>query len=185
MSFAVPENLAKSFLAAADEIAGAAEREAAEEARRTREKLKAKLGRIVDDYERDMEPVVLAIARLPEKDGGKFTVKHAAHRSSTVSMDVQVIYAKGSTESRFAIEAMTTVDGKDSFSLQMEPKLPQVKENPSAKFADVTKLLAWWFATVAPERLNDLKDIMMPDVSVTLKHDMKASNVLKLKPSQQ
>ncbi|MEZ0259387.1 MAG: hypothetical protein ACAH80_00155 [Alphaproteobacteria bacterium] len=183
MTFAVREELAKSFLEAADEIAGAAEREAAAQEKQQRAALKAKLGRIVDDYERELEPLVKAIGMLPAKDGGRFEIKNAAHRGSSVSMDVQVLYTQGGKTSGFKIDAMTTIDGEDRFSLTVEPLPPQIKNDASAAFAQVRKGLAYWFATVAPERLPELKDIMMPDTSMALGRDMKASSPLRLKPS--
>lgn len=182
MTFSIREDLAKSFLEAADEIAGSAAREAAAEEQLQRALLKKKLGRIVDDYERELEPLIKAIALLPEKDGGKFEIKNAAHRSSSVSMDVQVIYRQGGTTSGFKLDALTTIGGEDRFTLTVEPLPQQVKNDSKATFAEVRKALAYWFATVAPERLPELQDIMIPDRSVALGRDMKASSPLRLKP---
>lgn len=187
MSFAVPENLAKDFLAVAEEVAGASARAAEKQERELRARLRAKLGRIVDDYERELEPLILAIARLPEKDGCRFEVKHADFRTSSVSMDVQVIcHRRGQQEQYFKIDAFTPHGGEDCFTLQMNPVPRTSPEKPAGStFADVRPILAWWFASAAPERLPELKEIMLPaDVSVALNHDMKASSVLKLKNPQ-
>ena len=181
MTFSIREELAKSFLEAADEVAGSAAREAASEEQLQRAQLKKKLGRIVDDYERELEPLVKAIGLLPEKDGGTFEIKNAAHRRSSVSMNVEVIYSKSGKGGSFELDAMTTVEGTDQFSLQAKPLPDRIKNDASATFTEVRKALAYWFATVAPDRLPELQDIMLPDRSVVLGRDMKASAPLRLK----
>lgn len=181
-TFAIREELARKFLDAADEIAGVEARATAAQQKLQREKMKSKLGRIVDDYERELEPLVQAIGLLPAENGGKFEVKHADFRTSSVSMNVQVIYTKGGHKNIFELDAMTTVEGRDTFGLKVEPAPEGLKNDASATFETVRNHFAHWFATVAPERLPELQDIMIPDRSVALDRDMKASSPLRLKP---
>ena len=178
-----PQDIAGSFFAAAEKAVALKSGTAEQAARELRERLRNKLGPIVGRYEQELEPIVLAIASLPERQGGKFTCKNADFRGSSVSMNVSLTYARGSDAQTFKIDAFTTTDGKDSFSLLYESKSEKSsgsRPEDAQSFADIREKLAVWFAEVAPDRLGDLKAALMPEPSVALENSMRIERPLRL-----
>lgn len=162
----IDKNIADLFIAAAEKTAETDRAETARRQKEFREGIKKLMGPIVDDFERELEPVLLAIAALPGKDGIHVTLEASFGINSKLSI---IRETKDSRKTNvFDFEAYTGPQGEPYLRLQYEEtagdKSSAVPENPGPKdFAEAREKLAAWFAHVAPERIADLKALMLPD----------------------
>jgi hypothetical protein len=181
---ALTRSIAESFFQAAEEALEERRREEAE----ARDQLRQKLGRVVDRYAEEVEPFVLAIARLPER-AGHFDLQDIACRRSSLSMGIILTFSKGAGDKaeshKFEIDAMEGLGGTDAITvyLQDSPKPGEFRnktENYNS-FAAARARLAKWLVAVAPESLPDLKAALLPEAGIALGASLRVDKPLQFK----
>lgn len=174
----IDRNIAILFIAAAEKSAEAAR--LGREPFHTPESVRA-------DFRREVEPLMLGIAALAEKDGVTFAYRDRTDEAKDpVNSVIQITTANG--HHALCLRATTIVRGGLYISLgfqENDGKSTSYREDNSCKsFADARDMLAQWFARHAPERIADLKELLLPPPptpAVELEKPMRVDGPLRLR----
>ena len=173
-------NIAIIFIAAAEKAA---------EANARGERPGNTAASVAEDFRREIEPLMTAIATLPKQDDTWFTCEDVPEPGG---MHKAAVFADGDERHSFNLKACAIAQGALYLSIGYNDKGAEGfwsyrEEKPEPKsFAEARDMLAGWFAKVAPERLDALKDILLPalpEPSMALDNAVRTGGPLRLKPS--
>ena len=142
---------------------------------------------VAEEFRRDIEPLMLAITTLPKRDDRWFYCEDVEEKGG---MHKAVVFAAGAELHSFNLKAAAIVRGGLYLSIGYNDKgsdgyWSYHEEKPEPKnFAEARQMLAEWFARVAPDRINELKDLMVPaesEPSMELASAVRTSGPLRLK----
>jgi hypothetical protein len=156
-------------------------------ARQKQDKLRQKFGAVYDDYAGQLEPVITAIGRLSHKDDCRFFVSIPSPDARDFRVTLKYTVPAALTPFTNELE-LTVFDGKGkvtaAYSHQYDQRTHYDRSEQLENFAEARRKLAYWFASVAPDRLPELQDLLLPRQSVVLKRDMTASQPIRLKTAE-
>ena len=146
---------------------------------------------VAADFAEELEPLMQAIAALPEKDGVRFSCTDGKNPGDGVDKTLTMT-TDGPVRHGFVLRASAIIRGGLYISIghantddQGSSSYQEVSKPES--FHEVRERLATWFAAVAPERIDDLKEILLPDntpPSMALENAVYTAGPLRLKPSR-
>jgi hypothetical protein len=174
----IDRNIATIFLAVAEKAAEANRRGAVVHTHQS----------ISDDFMREVRPLMHGIAALPEKDGVVFKYQNRVSCETPVHNVIEMVSPAGSQS--FTIRAMPIVRGGLYISIgygAFDGKSNSSQEdNGRQSFSEARDALAQWFAQNAPDRLEELKEILLPEIvapSVETGNVIRIDGPLRLKRS--
>ena len=176
-------NIALLFVAAAERDA---------EANRRGEKPFHTAQSVATDFAEELEPLMQAIAALPEKDGTRFSFGDVITPPGDTVLKILRMTTDGPVQHCLTLRASAIVRGGIYICIGYSTTddkgvLSYQEDSKPESFADVREKLAAWFAMVAPERIDDLKEILLPDntpKSMALENPVHTAGPLRLKPSR-
>jgi hypothetical protein len=173
-----------------DSFLSAAESKAEDAKRRRDEKLKAAHGSHFAEYERELRPVLEALAALPPRTGDVLTVRFAPE-SLSFSIEQLTDTREGPAREilKYEFSGGAEGGGVHRIGFRQETKTRYGNTSPDARpetFEAVRDLLAAWIAEKIPHRLSELRAIArnMNDGDMQLSRNIKTAGPLKLKAGQ-
>lgn len=167
----------------------AAEAKAEEKKQARRDALRETYGSAAGDYERELQPVVTALAALPARSGGTLCVHESTDEIGfTISLQGETRRGPMRRSFEYSFHAEQDAPATHKISLGYKSDIRSGHHRPDTQpetFADVRLLLADWIAENLPQRLSELRDIAakMNDADMELSRSIRTGGTIKLKPA--